>query len=96
MNNLAYSSQDPNVVAPKVAELVAAETKETPRYEVQQGTAAGASLGTIVGDSIKLMLGGKQASTLFVVHFTVTAPRSMTVSVPLDRQGIGCHGGGIT
>lgn len=96
MNNLAYNSQDPDVVGPKVAELVQEETKETPKYEVELGDAKPTSVGTVVLEGLDLLLGGKQATRLFTLYFDVQAPGHMTLAIPLDRQGVGCHGGGMT
>lgn len=96
MNNLAYNSQDPNVVAPKVADLVKDETGGAADYTVEEGSASPTSAKTVVLEGLDLLLGGRKATTLFTVNFSLSSPRAMSLTVPLNRQGVGCHGSGST
>lgn len=96
MGNLAFGNQDPAKVSAKVTELVQEETKAQPALEVQMAGASATTLGTVVSEGLSLLWGGKAPTTLFTLHYTLAQPRPMTVSIPIDRQGIGCHGGRLT
>lgn len=96
MNNLAYGTQDPNKIAEKVTELIQEETKAAPALEVQMAGAPATTLKSVVNDGLSLLWGGKAPTCLFTLNYTLTAPRPMTVSVPIDRQGVGAHGGRLT
>ena len=95
MNCLAYGNQKPDEVSAKVAELVQAETGETPKFEIQEGDAPKTSVGTVVSEGLDLLFGGRKGVNLFTLDFQITLPRPMTLSIPINRQGIGCHAGGL-
>jgi len=95
MNNMAYGNQKPDEVSAKVAELVQAETGEEPKFEIQEGDASKTSVKTVVVEGLDLLFGGRKATNLFTINFEITSPRPMTLCVPINRQGIGCHAGGL-
>jgi len=97
MNTLAYSSQKPEKVAPKVEELVRKElaaTQPVP-YVVQDLAAVKNSVGSILGEGLDLLLGGKAETQLFTLVFDIAQPRPTKLQVHMNKQGIGCHGGSI-
>lgn len=94
MNNLAYTSQQANVVAPRVEEIVRTDlaAPQPLGFQIKPGDAAPASVGSFFGDVVKGLVGGKSAC-LFSVAFEVASPRPMSLEVRMDRQGVGCHAG---
>jgi hypothetical protein len=93
MNNLAYTSQDPETIGPKVEEKVREETGATAPvpYEVQMGEAGTATIGSFLGDIGNALIGGSD-NTLFRLNFDL-APRPATLQVSMNRQGVGSHAG---
>jgi len=96
MNNLAYSTQNPEEVASKVEEIIRKDLNETNpvSYKIEKEANADASMGTILKDSLTHIFGGKE-SLLFSIVFETQNPRPAKIIVHLNRQGVGCHAGSI-
>ena len=96
MNNLAYTSQKPDVVVPKIEEIVRKDLGvETPvPYKVDEGDAGKVSVGSMLSDAGLALFGGKE-TLLFSVAFDIAAPRPVTLTTQVDRQGVGCHVGTV-
>jgi hypothetical protein len=95
VNTLAYSTQAPEKVGPRVEELLRTELGSPApiAYQVEEGDAGKTTAGAVLKEALALLLVGKQAVPLFTIHFDLAAPRPATLSVQMDRQGIGCHAG---
>lgn len=96
MNNLAYNSQDPATVGPKVEEKVREEIGASGplTYQVEMGEKTEVTVGRFFKDIGRSLLGGR-AETLFCLHFILPQPRPAELDVLVDRQGIGSHVGPI-
>lgn len=94
MNNLAYSSQQPDKVAPQVEEKVRKEVAATAPvpYKVEPAGVGDTTAGTVLADAARGLLGGR-ADTLFTLVFDITAPRAAQLRAVVERQGVGCHVG---
>ncbi|MBV9215260.1 MAG: hypothetical protein JO053_03705 [Acidobacteria bacterium] len=94
MNNLAYTSQDPAYVGPKIEEKIREEVgSSTPLpYTVEQGDAATASVGSFLKDIGKGLIGGN-SDVLFYLNFDFPGQRPATLQVAVNRQGVGSHAG---
>src|ERR1041384_2450942 len=94
MNNLAYTSQDPATIGPKVEEKVREETGASAPlpYQVEAGEAATLSVGSFVRDVAGALVGGKDEK-LFSLHFDLAEPRPAHLQVNVNRQGVGSHVG---
>ncbi len=94
MNNLAYTSQQPDKVVPKIEEIVRKDLGvDAPvPYTVDQGDAGKVSVGSMLHDAGLALFGGKE-SLLFSVAFDIAAPRPVKLTAQVDRQGVGCHVG---
>jgi len=89
MASFAFSSQKPEVIGPKVAEVIGKELGiAPPQYEAVLGDAMPTSFKTVLGDAGKLLFGGGSTS-LFVLSFGLTQPRPFTIKANVARQGIG-------
>lgn len=96
MNNLAYTSQDPEKVVPKIEEILGKDLGvDAPiPHKISDATAGKASAGSMLHDAGVALFGGREA-LLFTVVFEIPSPRSVQLTVQVDRQGIGCHAGTI-
>jgi hypothetical protein len=96
MNVLAYSSQNPDKVAPKVEDLLRRETgAEMPiRYEVAPGATERPAVGTVLKEGLALIF-GKEETLLFSLGFDIAQPRPAHLEVHMNRQGVGCHAGAL-
>jgi hypothetical protein len=96
MNNLAYTSQDPTKVGPKVEEILHKElTASTPLdFQVEQGGAGNTNAGSMMVDAARVLFGGK-VTVLFTLHFELTQPRPFHLAAHALRQGVGCHIGAL-
>src|SRR5438067_10031786 len=94
MNNLAYTSQDPATVGPKVEEKVREELGASApvAYQVEMGEAATVSVGSFLRDVGSALVGGKDEA-LFRLNFDLTQPRPAQLQVNINRQGVGSHVG---
>lgn len=94
MNNLAYISQDPVYIGEKVEEKIREEVEsDTPLpYNVEQGDAATASVGSFLGDIGNALVGG-ESNVLFKLNFSFPRPRPVQLQVSINRQGVGSHAG---
>ncbi len=94
MNNLAYTSQDPAYIGEKVEEKIREEMgSATPLpYQVEQGEAATASVGSFLKDIGKGLIGGSE-DTLFRLNFEFPNQRPATLQASVNRQGVGSHVG---
>jgi hypothetical protein len=96
MNNLAYSTQNPEEVANHIEELIRKELNETNplSFKTETENSEKSGLGTVLKDSFTHIFGGKE-SLLFSVVFDIQQPRPVKIIVHVNRQGIGCHAGTI-
>jgi len=80
MNILVYNSQDPGVVCPKIAEIVAKELNiGEPAYEMEMpDSPAVTSAKTVIGDIARVVFGGK-TNHLFTVTFKLDKPRPFEI-----------------
>ncbi|MCL4506449.1 MAG: hypothetical protein M1434_08380 [Chloroflexi bacterium] len=94
MNNLAYGTQSPEKVAPQIEEKLRKELGSPSNipYQVEDAGAAGASVGTVLGDMAKGLFGG-HADLLFTVVFDISTPFPAQLRASVSRQGVGCHVG---
>lgn len=91
MNVLVYNSQDPGVVCPKIAEIVAKELNISDiAFDVETpDSPAGTSAKTIIGDIARTVFGGK-TNELFTVIFKPDRPRPFEIRISVIRSGSGC------
>src|SRR4051812_49343966 len=94
MNNLAYNSQDPATVAPKIEEKIREEIGSPAPlpYTIEAGDAATASVGSVLKDIGKALAGGS-SDALFHMSISFPGQRPATLQVAVDRQGVGSHVG---
>jgi hypothetical protein len=96
MNNLAYNSQDPAVVGPKVEEKVREDVGASAplTYEVESadGSGGGVSVGSVLRDMGRSLVGGND-ETVFSLHFDLQQPRPTRIRINMNRQGVGTHAG---
>jgi hypothetical protein len=89
MASFAFSFQKPEVIGPKVAEVVGKELGiAPPTFEVIMGDAVPTSFKTVLGDAGKALFVGGSAS-LFMLSFNLPQPRPFTIKANVARQGIG-------
>jgi len=97
MNNLAYSNQKPENVAPKVEEIVRKDlgVNEVLPFIVEEvGAPKEGFLNAMLKDGASIFFGGKETN-LFSVIFDFQQPRVAQLNVDINRQGIGCHAGSL-
>lgn len=96
MNNLAYATQDPLKVAPKVEELLRKELAagRPVAYEVEAEDAGETGARSMLKDAGTYLFGGN-TTRLLTIHFHITQPRSADLDVHLNRQGAGCYAGSL-
>ncbi|MBV9209534.1 MAG: hypothetical protein JOZ52_02830 [Acidobacteria bacterium] len=94
MNTLAYSSQKIETIGPKIEEKIREEVGAPAplAYEVEEGGASKASLGSVLGDIAGALIGG-EANQLYYLHFNLQQPRPAHLQVSVSRQGVGSHVG---
>jgi hypothetical protein len=94
MNVLAYNSQDPAKVGPKVEELLRTETGATAplAYDVESAGVGKSTAGTVLREAVATLFGTSEVR-LFTLNFALTSPRPANVEVHMHRQGVGCHAG---
>ena len=94
MNVLAYTSQKPEVVGAKVAQLLQQDLgAATPLpYEIETSGVGKAGAGTVLKEALGSLFGGKEV-LLFTLSFNLESPRWAKLDVQMNRQGVGCHGG---
>jgi hypothetical protein len=90
MNNFAYSSQKPEVVGPKVAEIIGKELGiAPPQFEIEMTNVPQTSAKTLAYDIGRALFGGKTDS-LFTIVFKINAARPLEIRANAIRQGVGC------
>jgi hypothetical protein len=91
MNNLAYSSRDPQKVGSKVEEIIRKEIGAAAPvpYTVTEGSPTPYTVGSIV----KQVLVGGQTDLVFRLNFELPQPRPSRLEVSMDKQGVGCFAG---
>jgi hypothetical protein len=91
MNNGYYQSNKPEVVGPKVAEVIAADLglANVP-FEIELTDAPKLGAGGLFREAVSNIFGGTQ-TLLFTVCFDLKQPRPMTVHVRVDRYGVGSN-----
>ena len=97
MNNLAYSNQKPENVAPKVEEIVRKDlgvNDALPFTVDETGATKEGALNAILKDGASMLFGGKETN-LFTVNFDFQQPRASQLNVQINRQGVGCHAGSL-
>lgn len=94
MNTLAYSSQKIEAIGPKIEEKIREETGANAplAYEVEDGGAGKATVGSFLGDIAGALIGG-EANQLYHLHFNLQQPRPAQLQVSVNRQGVGSHVG---
>ena len=96
MNVLAYTTQDPAKVAAKLDEKLRDElglTAPVP-YTVEQAGGAGVTVGNVISGMGRMLFGGT-ADLMYTLVFDVPTPRPMQLRAHVNRQGVGCHVGGL-
>jgi hypothetical protein len=88
MNNLAYSSQKPDTIGPKVEELLRKEIGAPApiSYDVESGDSKAYGVGTALGDMGRALFGGR-TDVLFNLNFSLTQPRPARLSASVERMG---------
>ena len=91
MNNLAYSSRDPQTVGSKVEEIIRKETGALAPvpYTVTDGSPSQYTIGM----ALRQALVGGQLDQAFQLNFNLAQPRPACLQVSMDKQGIGCFAG---
>jgi len=94
MNNLAYTSQQPEMVIPKIEEILSKDLGvDAPiPHSVEDLNVSRANVGSMLHDAGAALFGGKEA-LLFTVVFDIGQPRPVKLRAQVNRQGIGCHVG---
>jgi hypothetical protein len=94
MNNLAYATQDPQKVAPKVEELLRKELGAAGpvAYQVEDAEAGRTGAGSMLKDAGTYLFGGN-TTRLLTIHFQLAQPRATELDVHINRQGLGCYAG---
>lgn len=96
MNVLAYSTQDPAKVAAKLDEKLRDElglAAPVP-YTVEQGSGAGVTAGNLASNMGRMLFGGT-ADLMYTLVFEIPSPRRVQLRAHVNRQGVGCHVGGL-
>jgi hypothetical protein len=94
MNNLAYSSQKPEKVAPKIEAILCKDlglSSGIP-YTIELGDGSQTTVKTVLTDMAHMFMGGADVR-LFSVIFELSAPRKANIWMQVDRQGFGAHVG---
>jgi len=88
MNNLAYNSQKPDTVGPKVEELLRKEMGAPAPipYAVEAGDERAYGVGMAIGDVGRALFGGR-TDVLFNLSFSLTEPRPARLSASIERMG---------
>jgi hypothetical protein len=88
MNNLAYNSQKPDTIGPKVEELLRKEIGAPApiSYDVEGGDGKAYGVGTAIGDMGRALFGGR-TDVLFNLNFSLTQPRPARLSASVERMG---------
>jgi hypothetical protein len=94
VENLAYNSQDAAYVGPKVEEKVREELGASApfSYQVETGEAETATLGSVLGDIGRALVGGAD-TMLFRLSLDLPRPRPAHLQINVNRQGLGSHVG---
>ena len=94
MNNLAYSSRDPQTVGPKVEELIRKELGAAMpiAYTVAGGTPEPYTVGSALKTAFIDLVGG-QLQFAFQLNFELPPPRPARLQVSMCQMGIGCTAG---
>jgi len=94
MNNLAYASQQPETVVPKIEEILRKDIGvDAPiPHSVEDLNVSRANVGSMLHDAGVSLFGGKEA-LLFTVVFDIGQARPVKLRAQVNRQGIGCHVG---
>ncbi len=97
MNNLAYSKQKSEDVAPQVEEILRKDLgmNVAVPYSVAEAGGAVGAIESIAQDAAKFFFGGNE-TLLFKLKFDIASPRTASIQVNINRQGIGCHAGSVT
>jgi hypothetical protein len=96
VNNGAYMSQDPAILGPKIEEIVRADLGLSSPVPFEIVTGDGEKLGarTFLSDAATNLFGGQEA-LLMTVCFDLQQPRTVSVQVRINRQGVGSHIGSV-
>lgn len=96
MNVLAYSTQDKTKVAAKLDEKLRDElglAAPVP-YTVEEGAGAGVSAGSLISGAARMLFGGTP-DLMYTLVFDLPTPRPAQLRAHVNRQGVGCHVGGL-
>ena len=96
MNNLAYSSQDPQKIGTQVEELLRKETGAGGpiAFEVEDAGTAEVSARSMLKDIGTHLFSG-DTTRLLALHFHLSQPRATNLDVHMNRQGVGCYAGSL-
>ena len=88
MNNLAFNSQKPDTIGPKVEELLRKEigTPAPISYDIEREDGTSYGVGTALGDLGRAIFGGR-ADRLFNLNFSLTQPRAARLTAAVERMG---------
>jgi hypothetical protein len=91
MNNLAYSSKDPQKVGPQVEELIRKELGAA--GPLAYTVADGAAEPYTVGSALKAAVIGGRLESVFQLNFELPSPRPARLEISMCQFGIGCLAG---
>lgn len=96
MNNMIYSTQNPEVVASKIEEILRKDLdlQKTMPYSIEQTGVKKGAAASIAADAARMLFGG-YGTSLFEVKFDLTIPRAASVSFNVQRHGLACFVGPI-
>jgi hypothetical protein len=94
MNTLAYSTQKPEKVGPRIEEKIRGELGAVAplSYTVEEGEAGSTSTRRFLSDVAKAFIGGA-TNALFTLDFDLGRPRPTYLGVTVNRQGVGSYVG---
>ncbi|MBI3509573.1 MAG: hypothetical protein HY064_02845 [Bacteroidetes bacterium] len=97
MNNLTYSKQKSEDVAPRVEEIIRKDLNSSSPliYSLAESGIQAGALESIAKTAANFIFGGNE-TVLFRMKFDIATPKPITLEVNVNRQGIGSHVGSIT
>jgi hypothetical protein len=96
MNNFIYGNQQVEKVAAQIEEKVRKDTGAAAPvpYQVESGEVGKTSVGSVLGDVGRALIGG-HTNLLFALVFDIATPRPAQLRAAVIRQGVGCYVGSL-